>query len=304
MRIVKSNDPSLKIEVPPGSAFSCETPPLMPKAHFLLAVVGPRGSGKGVATQNFLMKLKCVDRLFYISPSANSNSVLLSRLGGMLQPNDMYSDVQNVKILDEIVSKIEAERDDLEEYWRKLDAYKRALRKVNSMKHDIMGIPDEEMYALGAGPPKHKWGGRPPCCVVWFDDIIGSNLMSGRGAREIARLAMFHRHIGGYTDPKRPGALGVSLIFNVQAWRSSAGAIPKAVRNNLTLMFLFKTKSDRELKEIAEEFGSEVSEETFRKVYRYATEGRHNFLWLDTSPKDNHPSPFRKNFSDFIVVEE
>ena len=62
----------LDIKVPPGSAFACETPPMMPKMHFLCACIGKRGSGKMVASVNLLEQLRVVDRLFYVSPSANS----------------------------------------------------------------------------------------------------------------------------------------------------------------------------------------------------------------------------------------
>ena len=61
MREVKV--PNLEIAVPPGSAFACQTPPMMPKAHFLSAVVAPRGYGKGLITTAFLEKLKAIDRL-------------------------------------------------------------------------------------------------------------------------------------------------------------------------------------------------------------------------------------------------
>ena len=40
--------PGLEIAVPKGSAFACETPKMMPKAHFLCAVIAPRGYGKGL----------------------------------------------------------------------------------------------------------------------------------------------------------------------------------------------------------------------------------------------------------------
>ena len=81
MREVRTGS-NLQIRVPPGSAFACETPDLMPKMHFLCACVGKRGSGKMVASVNLLEKLQVVDRLFYVSPSADSNSAGLARLFG------------------------------------------------------------------------------------------------------------------------------------------------------------------------------------------------------------------------------
>lgn len=290
----------LDIKVPPGSAFACETPAMMPKMHFLCACIGKRGSGKMVASVNLLQQLQVVDRLFYISPSAHSNSASLAQLSKMLSPEDMYGDVNDVTILSDIVKKIEAERDDLEEYRRRLKLYNQAMKRVSSVQL-IDDIPMEMMLAFGEGPPKHRWGGRPPCIVIYFDDILGSQLMIGKGAREIARICLYHRHLGGFTDPKEPGAIGASLLFNAQAWKTSVGGLPKALRNNLTLMLLFKTKSERELAEIAEEVSGEVSEKTFYQVYNQAMQQPFDFLMIDLHKKDNHPSGFRRNFNEFII---
>ena len=69
MRRVKV--PGLDIQIPPGTAFKIETPPMMPKMHLLAAVVAPRGYGKGVITTNLIEQLKVVDRLILVSPSAD-----------------------------------------------------------------------------------------------------------------------------------------------------------------------------------------------------------------------------------------
>jgi len=253
-----------------------------------------------VASVNLLEKLEAVDRLFYVSPSAKSNSAGLARLKNMLALEDMYDDVNNVSILTEIVEKVEKERDDLEEYRRKLKLYNQAMSRINS-DMPLWQIDTDMMLAFAEGPPKHRWNGKPPCIVIYFDDILGSQLMIGKGAREIARICLYHRHLGGYTDPKEPGAIGASLLFNAQAWKTSVGGLPKALRNNLTLMLLFKTKSGKELLEIAEEVSGEVSEQTFIEVYKQAMHDPHDFLMIDLHPKPNHPSMFRKNFDEFII---
>ena len=304
MREVKV--PNMGITVPKGSAFACETPPMMPKMHFLCACIGKRGSGKMVASVNLLEKLSTVDRLFYVSPSANSNSTALTRLGKMLSPEDMYSDVNNISILTEIVNKIEKERDDYEEYHRKLKLYNEGKRKVNS-DQPLFSIPDEYLLQYSEGPPKHRWNGKVPCICIYFDDIIGSNLMIGKGAREISRICLYHRHLGGFTDPKMPGAVGASLLFNTQVLKTSVGGMSKALRNNLTLILLFKTKSGKELEELANEVSGEVSEQVFYDVVRQAHQQPHDFLMIDLHKKPNHPGvgsvAFRRNFDEFIIPE-
>ena len=295
-----SGGPGLQIKVPPGNAFACETPPSMPKMHFLCACVGKRGSGKGVASVNLLEKLAVVDRLFYVSPSADSNSSLLQRLTKMLAPEDMYSDVQNVGILAEIVAKIERERDEYEDYWRKMKRWEAAQRRVRS-DTPLFQLADVDLLTFSEGKPKHRWDGRVPCCVVWFDDIIGSQLMLGKGAREIGRLCLFHRHIGGFTDPKTPGAVGCSMLFNVQSWKTAVGGLPKALRNNLTLMLLFKTTSAKELADIAESVDGEIETQQFVNLCHAAWRQSHDFLMIDHHHKSHHPSGFRRNFETFLV---
>ena len=63
-----------------------------------------------------------------------------------------------------------------------------------------------------------------------------------------------------------PGAVGCSMLFNVQSWKTSVGGLPKALRNNLTFMLLFKTTSAKELAEIAESVDGEIDTQTFLKL--------------------------------------
>ena len=97
MRRVKV--PGLDIQIPPGSAFKIETPPMMPKMHLLAAVVAPRGYGKGVITTNLIEQLKVVDRLILVSPSAASNKALNDRLKQIFAPEDMFDNPNDISVL-------------------------------------------------------------------------------------------------------------------------------------------------------------------------------------------------------------
>ena len=102
-----------------------------------------------VASINLLEKLQVVDRLFYVSPSADSNSASLARLGNMLHKEDMYSNVNDVSILGDIVSKIERERDDYEEYHRRLKKWEEAHRKVHS-DTPLFQLRDDDLIEASA----------------------------------------------------------------------------------------------------------------------------------------------------------
>ena len=292
--------------VPPknSSAFACETPPMMPKMHMLCAVIGKRGSGKSVAITNLLEKLQVVDRLFIVSPSINSNRALVDRLQNMIvDKTDLYSDVDDITILDDIVKKLEKERDDLELYREKLKRYNRLMAGINS-QNPLFHLSDEDLlsaYDGGRfGKPKHRWGGRVPCCCVFYDDVLGSNIMSGRGGKRLAKLCMYHRHLAPFA---KGDAVGLSMIFAMQSYKSNAGGLSKTIRNNLTLILLFSTKSRKELAEVAEEASGEVDEQTFYEVYNAAIQKPHDFLMIDLHPKKEHPSAFRRNFSEFLVPQ-
>jgi hypothetical protein len=69
----------------------------------------------------------------------------------------------------------------------------------------------------------------------------------------------------------------------------------------MTSMLLFRTKNEKELKEIAEEMSGEVSEERFYEAYQAATSGEHGFLFIDLHKKKEQPSMFRKNFDEYLI---
>lgn len=287
---------NMDITVPKGSAFSCETPPMAPKMHLLGAVVARRGGGKGVITAALIERLQVVDRLICVSPSASSNKVLLDRFSKILDPEDIFHDVNDEHVHDKVIVKIEEERDRWEGYLMKRKRYEQAMVKIRSTT-PLFSIPDEQLLQFHEGPPKYKYGNHPACILVWYDDVVGAGCMLGRGARRLANFALMHRHTG---QLKGGGALGCSLLFNIQSYKTY-GSIPKAVRNNLTLLLLGKVTSAKDLQAIYEEMAGEVSEETFYRIYDQATSERFGFLFLDMHPKDSHPSPYRRGLDTFLV---
>jgi hypothetical protein len=137
--------------------------------------------------------------------------------------------------------------------------------------------------------------------AVLFDDAMGSQLFT-KGVRKLSKLSIYSRHLG---QLKEGGALGVSLYFLVQSWKAQVGGLTKAIRNQATSLIIFKTANEKELQDIQESCGGEVSRDTFHGVYNKATDGEHNFLLVDMHyKKDVHPSPYRKNLNEFIVPDD
>ena len=300
MKIVKV--PNLDVTVPKGSAFAIETEVNLPRLHMLGAVVAPRGYGKGTISTSLLERLP-IDRLFVVSPSALSNKALLDRLKNMLAPEDVYENVNDIALLDDIIKKIETERDEYQQYQESMKRYRKLMKQIQG-ENPLFQLSEEDLITYFNGkdfePPKHRWNGRRPVLAIWFDDVQSSELMSGRGAKKVSNLCIKHRHVGQLHDG---GALGVSCLFNMQNYKSAQSSIPKALRGNLTFLMLGKTKSKRELMEIAEEFGSEIGTERFLKLYERATDEPHSFLTIDLFPKKEHASQFRKNLNTFLIPD-
>ena len=288
--------PNLQIKVPDGSPFTYETDKMMPKAHQNCLIVAPRGQGKTTFCVN-LMERMPYDRVIVVSPSIKSNKCLMSRL--KIDPEDIYENPDDITILDEIKQKIEQERDDLEKYLEDKKKYKELMKKLND---DQFSIPDDLLMAFYKNgnfePPSHRWGGRKPCIAILFDDCLGSGIFT-KGIRKLNSLTIYHRHLGQLTEG---GSIGASLFFLVQSYKAQSGGISKCIRGNTTSLAIGRTKSDKELEDIAEECGGEVSRETFLKVHNQATrDSKFDFLFVDFHVKSEHPSLFRKNLDTFII---
>ena len=297
VKVVKT--PGMDIQVPKGSAFSYKTEPALPKAHMVTIAVGKRGAGKSVAVTSLIKRLK-YDRLFVISPTFNSNSVLMNQFNNVDQ-NDVFEDPDDLTIVDTIQERINAERDELVLYHEQLKQYKRLLKLMGD---NISRIPDElllQFYSNGSfQPPTHRYGGRNPFCAVLIDDCQSSKLFTHK---KILNLTIKHRHLGAFPDD-RP-SIGASLFFLIQNYRSSGGgSLPRTIRNNCTNALIFKSKDEKELEHIAAEMSGEIEKHLFMEAYEYATEkdGPHGFLFIDLHKKDEHPSIFRSRFDKFLCI--
>ena len=77
------------------------------------------------------------------------------------------------------------------------------------------------------------------------------------------------------------------------------GGVPRPIRENTTLLLLFKCKDENQRKKIHEEIGADVDLEKFDAMFNYATEEPFNFLTVDFNPKEKEKQ-FRKNFDEYL----
>ena len=132
--------------------------------------------------------------------------------------------------------------------------------------------------------------------TILFGDCQGFDLF--KPSSKLSNTCIKHRHLGKLKD----GAIGCTLLFACQNYTSSSNGLPKSVRGNCTQMLVFKNKSQVDLDMISLECAGEVDTETFYKLYNRAVIDPHDFLFIDFAKKSTHPSMFRRNFDEWLVV--
>jgi hypothetical protein len=285
----------LQIVPPKETSGAYETNPDMPKMHCVTVIVGKRAAGKSVAAINLIEKMG-YDYTIAVSPTMNSNKELMSRLN----IEHTFDDPDDATTIDKIKDIVNGEARDLERYKYEMKEYNKLMRDIREGQN----IGDDLMLKFFDNDfvkPKHRWNGKKPRIAVLFDDMLGSGMYSK--PRKINALSTYSRHLGQLEEG---GSIGVSLFFLIQSFKCQTGGLNRVIRNQCTQLIVFKTKDNKELDDIADSCGGEISKDKFIQVYDYAIEtgGDHPFLFIDLHKKPNHPSMFRVNFDKFIIVDD
>ena len=285
----------LQIVPPKETSGAYETSPDMPKMHCVTVIVGKRAAGKSVAAINLIEKMG-YDYTIAVSPTMNSNKELMSRLN----IEHTFDDPDDLTCIDKIKDIVNGEARDLERYKYEMKEYNKLMKDIREGQN----IGDDLMLKFFDNDfvkPKHRWNGKKPRIAVLFDDMLGSGMYSK--PRKINALSTYSRHLGQLEEG---GSIGVSLFFLIQSFKCQTGGLNRVIRNQCTQLIVFKTKDNKELDDIADSCGGEISKDKFIQVYDYAIEtgGDHPFLFIDLHKKPNHPSMFRVNFDKFIIVDD
>jgi hypothetical protein len=297
---MKLLDTKLKTYELGTNPFCIETDEMQIKLHTLAIMVGARGRGKSFFVSNLMGWLK-FDRIFIISPTFESNQSQFKHL--QIQPDDIF-DPDDKEVVEKIVALGNAERDDLIEYRRKkqiLKELKKLYGKPSNLDDDYT-LFDEYIDPVTRNwkEPDHKWGGRRPVMGLFIDDALSTAIFRNR---KFLNLALKHRHL--FSMPGDESSLGLSIIMAVQSYTSTGGSLPRSIRNNATHVGIFRSKNIKELKLISEEMAGEVSPEKFMEIYDFimTDPSVHTMMFIDLFPKPNHPSSFRKNYTQFVIDE-
>ena len=287
---------NMEIIPPKNDSGTWETAPNLPTGGGITICVGKRHSGKGVAVINLIEKMG-FDYCIAISPTMKSNKEIMSRIN----IEHVFEDVDDLTVIDKVKKIVEAEAEDLERYEEELKEYYKTMERIN----DGQFLADDDLMRFYSGDgfkkPEHRWNGRKPKIACIVDDCLGSMIYSK--PRKLNALSTFSRHLG---QLKKGGSIGITLYFMIQSYKCQTGGLTPTIRNQASQLLIFKTKDEKELIGIAESVAGEIDIDTFYKVYNYAIQDGKNFefLFIDLHKKPNHPSPFRKYFNEFIIVEE
>ena len=288
------------------------------KAPHLMLVVGTRNTGKSFTTAKMMLQAvddKLYDRFFMISPTYTSNKKYWNFMD--IDDDDVLYPTRDS--IDQIIEKVEGERDEWDNYMMQKNLYKEFLKKTkNRPSIQSMNIRELNMF-IDAGflneegemvdfePPKWKREIERPCqsCLI-CDDVLGTPALNN--APGLTTLAIRNRHIAPMNEPfKQRSALGISCIFLSQTYigggGGGTGGLPRGLRENSTHLIFFKNKSEHVMKKIMDELAGAVEPAELEEAFQIAIQEKHDNLMIDLFPKCP-TKQYRRNLTDFIVFPQ
>ena len=121
--------------------------------------------------------------------------------------------------------------------------------------------------------------------LIIFDDLVGSSLFSNAKKNPFKILNSNHRHYSA------------SLLMVTQAYKE----IPKTVRTNFTGIIVFRIPSEKETEVVFEENSLYMKKDDWLEMYEYATEGDHDFLYINNQKPKRLSRIHRKDGRFFPV---
>ena len=266
-----------------------KVPKTMPRLSFLGAIVGSRNSGKTNAFINlikFYDTTKSFDKIYLFSPTYQNDPKY------QLLDNDekhyelsVYQTYNN-EIFKDVLEDIKRDIEEYKKYEKLMKIYKKFLRvkKIESLDAEEL----LELSLIDFEKPETKYKLGMPTSLLIFDDLVGNKDLYRADAKGLLNsFIILHRH------------LLTSVLFISQIWNN---AVPRQIRNNLSLLMLFRNKNDKMKGEIGLEMSSVISVEDFVRLWNFATEPDYSFFMIDFDAKKRE-CRFRRNFNELISFQ-
>eukprot|EP00953_Heterococcus_sp_UTEX-ZZ885_P029440 15622-Heterococcus_DN1.PRE.3 len=254
-------------KLPPLKTNIAVLPPIessyISRVPFIFGAIGSTGSGKShlaLSLIKLMRREKSLTKLYVVCPTVASNVIYKS----VLTDNDWVFSGDLSKVFSAL-REVEADCEAVSEQYRKDLEYQIVLNKFRDGAD--MSSADEtllEMYGFRDSKPV-----RPSPCLI-IDDCSHSPLFSSSGKNPLTNLVLRSRHCGD--------GLGLSIVLIAQTYTSG---VPRALRQNLTHLALFRTQSEKEIKSMYEECGGLISFVHFKEMFNHYTANKHSYLWID-----------------------
>lgn len=257
-----------------------EVPEGFPNKPFLGLIYASKGLGKTNLLINMVHqfdKFKTYQKVYLFSPSVQNDPKYQFLNDGKydlkIYPN--YSD----EIMREVIEEINEDLNEWREYQRLKKLYEKSKR---ADKQDLFN--DEELLDLfmidweEPQPPKYD---QEPWSLIIFDDLASNAQLMKQGKSLMNSFALLHRH------------RNTSMCYAVQLYRN---AVPKMIRNNLDWWILGKSKSEENMKSVADELTSYVSAKDIIDKWETATNEPYSFFCVNLMTKPE--LRFTRNFNE------
>lgn len=271
------------------------------KQPALHMVVGGRTQGKSYLTSKILAQAKTdktFDRIYIVTPSFNSNK---SYFGKYINDDDVFEPTK--ESISNVISSVESDRDEFESYIEKEAMYQKFKKDKNK---NVKCIDEDNLmyyYENDFFTEKPLWKYskvEPPKSLLILDDCLGSPaILQSSG---LTRISTLNRHLAPLKKiHSNRSACGLAVIILTQSYRMNNG-ISRVLREQISLLTLFKNKQQKQLEAIKDELANVVDEDKFMKAYNFATKDKFGSLTTDFSAKDDKYQ-FRKNLNELIIIE-
>jgi len=287
-------------------AFSIPTPDHHISLCNICLCVAKKQSGKTYFLSNLLYQLQeanSIHRIFILSDTFNSNKKMMENLN--IRPEDVISP-NDENAINYIIDEINNERDLILEYREKLKIYdelKKLYKYPSKLPGELHHLFQEyiDTVKMNFVKPEHWNNGKKPSIALMCDDIQSTSLI---GSKAFKNLCIKCRHVGSFEDGEPP--IGCSIFIAVQNYTASGNeGIPKSCRGNINTCAIWRTGNMKELDLWATEMSGVIPKQRLLDAYNHVMDkdpdNRHNFLFVDLTPKKCHPSPFRMNYTDWIL---
>lgn len=262
---------------------------------FRLASIAQSNSGKTYSICSFIKQYekygitdcngdKMELRTIWFSPTSHYSSNSIITTLESLDGDDILEDVDE-NIIKEYFEMVKTEKETL----KKKDAYIKAYKNFVKIK-DPSRLKIEDILLLGEynfEPPNTIFGNLKNYMYVFvLDDVIGSatSVIGMKKNNFINNLVIKARHYQ------------INLIFCVQQIKY----LPPIIRNNLTIIQLFASASDKVLQAYYDEVSNLLTYDEFLQIFHHATKEKYGSLIINNSI--NAKYRFMSDWSKAITI--